>query len=521
MNQSNIIFLLLSIILFYGCTPKKEKQEHPNIILVLADDLGYGDLGAYTEKCKIQTPHLDQIASEGILFTDAHTTSAVCTPTRYSILTGRYNWRSRLKNHVLTGKSKALISAERTTLASLLKKAGYHTAFIGKWHLGWDWGLKDSTDFGGDGWGYKDFEGIDFSKPITNNPNDLGFDYAYGHSGSLDMPPYVYVENGKVTKIPDTTISANTSYAFWRKGPISEDFIHEDVTPNFFRRSFDYIKKQAKTDEPFFLYLPLPSPHTPILPTEVWQGKSGLNPYGDFVMMIDDYMGQLAATIKAAGIEENTIVIFTSDNGCSPTANFDVLEQKGHAPNHIFRGHKADIYEGGHRVPFIVKWPDLIAKGTSSDQTICTADFLATFADIVGVPLQDTEGEDSYSLLPIFEQEKLETPIREATVHHSINGSFAIRKGDWKLIMCPGSGGWSFPRPNNKAAIDSLPPLQLYNLKSDPSESKNLQAENQEKVVELKALLSKYIVEGRSTPGAPQENDPINRKWTQVSFINE
>lgn len=521
MKKWQIGFLLLSIIFFNGCTHKKEAQRNPNIILVLADDLGYGDLRVYTEKCKIQTPHLDQIASEGILFTDAHTTSAVCTPTRYSILTGRYNWRSSLKNHVLTGKSKALISTERTTLASLLKKAGYHTAFIGKWHLGWDWGLKDSTDFGGNGWEPGDLEAIDFSKPITNNPNDLGFDYAYGHCGSLDMPPYVYVENGKVTMIPDTIVSANTNYAFWRKGPISKDFIHEDVTPNFFRRSFDYIKKQAKTDEPFFLYLPLPSPHTPILPTEAWQGKSGLNPYGDFVMMIDHYMGQLAATIKGAGIEENTIVIFTSDNGCSPTANFDVLEQKGHAPNHIFRGHKADIYEGGHRVPFIVKWPDLIEKGTTSDQTISTADFMATFADIIGLPLQDNEGEDSYSLLPIFEQKELETPLREATVHHSINGSFAIRKGDWKLIMCSGSGGWSYPKPNDKAALDTLPAIQLYNLKEDPQETSNLYAENTETVAELKTLLTKYILEGRSTPGVPQENDPIKGKWRQINFINK
>ncbi len=511
----------MSIFLFNGYVPKKEQQEHPNIILVLADDLGYGDIGVYSETCKIQTPHLDQIASEGIMFTDAHTTSAVCTPTRYGILTGRYNWRSRLKNHVLTGKSKALIPTDRTTLASLLKKAGYQTAIFGKWHLGWDWGLKDSTEFGGNGWEHTDFEVIDFSKPVTHTPNDVGFDYAYGHCGSLDMPPYVYVENGKATQIPDTIISANTNYAFWRKGPISQDFVHEEVTPNFFRRSFSYITKQAKTGKPFFLYLPLPSPHTPILPTEAWQGKSGLNPYGDFLMMVDDYMGQLAATIKEAGIEENTIVMFTSDNGCSPTAKFDVLTKKGHFPNHIFRGHKADIYEGGHRVPFIVKWPDRIEKGNSSDQTICTADFMATFAEIVGLPLQDNEGEDSYSLLPIFEQRNLDTPIREATVHHSINGSFAIRKGDWKLIMCPGSGGWSFPKPSDKAAIDTLPPIQLYNLKTDPRETQNVQAENADKVVELKALLTKYIVEGRSTAGAPQENDPINREWKQVSFINE
>ena len=335
------------------------------------------------------------------------------------------------------------------------------------------------------------------------------------------MAPYVYVEDGKVTMVPDTTTEDTTKYAWWRKGPTSKDFIHDDVTPNFFRKSFKYIKDRSKEEEPFFLYLALPSPHTPILPRKEWQGVSGLNPYGDFVMMIDAYMGQLEKVIKEAGIEENTIVIFTSDNGCSPAAKIDELEKEGHHPSYIYRGHKADIYEGGHRVPFIVKWPKKISEGFVSNETICTTDLMATCADIVGYSLLDNEGEDSYSILPLIEQTKIDKPVREATIHHSIYGKFAIRKDEWKLIMCPGSGGWSFPQPTNKEVIDSLPKYQLYNLKNDPGEISNLQATNPEKVEELKSLLAKHIIEGRSTPGVPQKNDSIDFRWEQIEFINQ
>ncbi|MGB5271189.1 sulfatase family protein [Eudoraea sp.] len=517
------ILLITPIVLlfFISCSTKEEESQEPNIIYVLADDMGYGDVSVYNENSKIQTPNIDKLASEGLKFTDAHTSASVCSPTRYGILTGRYNWRSKLKSGVLTGKSKALISADRTTVASLLKQKNYNTAFIGKWHLGWDWAQKNPEVSGGEGWNPKDFDNIDFSKPVQNGPKELGFIYSYGHSGSLDMAPYVYVENGMPTKIPDTTSINKGKYSWWREGPTSSDFIHDEVTPNFFRKSFEYIKEISKEENPFFLYLALPSPHTPILPTEEWQGKSGLNPYGDFVMMVDSYMGQLEKVIKEAGIENNTIVIFTSDNGCSPAAYMDELEEKGHYPSYIYRGHKADIFEGGHRVPFIVKWPQEIKKEIVSDQTICTTDLMATLANIVGYSLSDNEGEDSYNIVPLFKQMKLDIPIREATVHHSINGSFAIRKGDWKLIMCPGSGGWSFPKPDNSEAIDSLPKYQLYNIKSDPSEATNLYPKNTEKAEELKTLLIKYITEGRSTPGVPQKNDWIDFAWKQIEFINQ
>lgn len=519
--RHSVIFIGLINICLISCTPQTESKKQPNIIYVLTDDLGYGDISAYNELSKIQTPNIDNLATEGIQFTDAHTSSSVCTPTRYGILTGRYNWRSRLKSSVLTGKSKALIPNTRTTVASMLQQQGYETAFIGKWHLGWDWALKDSTNFGGSGWNANDFDNLDFSKPIKNGPKDLGFTYSYGHSGSLDMAPYVYVENGLVTQQPDSITENKGKYSWWRKGPTSKDFIHDDVTPNFFRRAFSYIKEQASTEKPFFLYLALPSPHTPILPTEEWDGKSNLNPYGDFVLMIDAYMGRLNSAIKEAGIEDNTIVIFTSDNGCSPAAKIGEMQAKDHYPSYIYRGHKADIFEGGHRVPFIVKWPNRIAGNSISNETICTTDLMATCADITNYTLADNEGEDSFSLIPLFDKTPLKAAFREATVHHSINGSFAIRKGDWKLILCADSGGWSFPRPENKKAIDSLPKYQLYNLKTDPGEKENLWTSENEIANALQTLLTKYIVEGRSSKGKLQKNDPIDFEWNQIGFIKK
>jgi arylsulfatase A len=503
------VSLLAVLMTFSGALMAKPSQgPKPNIIFILADDMGHGDVGAFNKEAKIKTPGLDRLASGGMSFMDAHTSSSVCTPTRYGIITGRYNWRSKLKSGVLGGSSPALIELERTTIASMLKTSGYTTAYIGKWHLGWNFTKDDKGK-------------IDFSKEVTHTPNDLGFDYAYGHCGSLDMAPYVYVENGHITAIPTETTVNTGKYSWWRKGLTAPDFVHEDVTPNFFRRGIKYVREKANGDKPFFLYLPLPSPHTPILPTEKWQGKSGLNPYGDFVMMVDDYVSQLLAAVKKAGIEDNTLIMFATDNGCSPAAKIEELIAGGHHPNGIYRGHKADIFEGGHRIPFIARWPEVIKAGTQNHQTICTTDLLATLADIANYPLKDNEAEDSYSLLPLFQGKKIRGTLREATVHHSINGSFAIRKGDWKLAMCPGSGGWSFPRPGkDKAALAKLPRVQLYNLKDDPREQYNLQAKHPEKVKALQALLTRYVADGRSTPGAPQQNDG-GKLWKQLWWMTE
>jgi arylsulfatase A-like enzyme len=503
--KKSIFYLSCMLFLALGSISCSRQDELPNIIFVLADDMGYGDVAALNPDGKIRTPHLDGMVAEGMVFADAHTTSAVCTPTRYGIITGRYNWRSALKRGVLNGYSPALIDTGRETTASMLQKAGYYTAFIGKWHLGWDW-AEDETGK------------VDFSKPLTYSPNDAGFDFSYGHSASLDMPPYVYVENKQPTAIPDSIIPAREGYPFLREGPLAPDFLMEDVTPNFFRRAIELVKDRAGREDPFFLYLALPSPHTPILPTAEWQGRSRINPYADFVMMIDDYMGKLLESIEASGIEENTIVFFASDNGCSPMANFDVLLEHGHDPSFLFRGHKADIYEGGHRVPFIVKWPARINPGTRSGKTICTADLMATCADIAGFDLPHNAAEDSYSLLPLFDDPASAKYLREYTVHHSISGRFAIRQGDWKLCLCPGSAGWSYPTDQDLETMEGIPPMQLFNLRDDIGEQQNLYGSNPEKVEELKAALKVIIFDGCSTPGEKQTNEnPDN--WPQLGIL--
>jgi arylsulfatase A len=485
-----LLFLITSLVT--SCTYASPiSSSKPNIIYILADDLGYGDLSCLNENSKIKTANLDKLASEGIYFADAHSGSSVCTPTRYGVITGRYAWRSRLKKSVLWGSSPHLIKPERMTVADLLKKQGYHTAMIGKWHLGWDFTFDDKKK-------------IDFSKPVKNGPDANGFDYYYGHCGSLDMPPYVYVENGRVTAAPDR-ITANKGKGFWRKGSTGADFKHIDVLPNFFNRAEKYIDERAKAGEPFFLYLPIPAPHTPILPIKQFQGKSKTNLYGDFVMQVDWHVGQIMDNLKKNGLDQNTIVIFTSDNGCSPEANFKELKKFDHQPSYIYRGFKAGIYEGAHRVPFIVHWPKKISAGLVSHETICLTDLMATAADLHNVKLPDNAAEDSVSFLSELLGKKRTKPLREATVHHSINGSFAIRQGDWKLILCAGSGGWS--KPNKALKGKSLPLIQLYNLKKDPSEKNNVYKTQTAKVTQLFQLLEKCVENGRSTPGKTQSNE--------------
>ena len=519
MLMRSFILLLIMLAPETGALAQNN-STYPNIIYILADDMGFGDVSAYNPEGKIKTPSLDKMANEGMMFTDAHTSSSVCTPTRYGILTGRYNWRSRLKSGVLTGNSKALIPDDRTTLASLLKTQGYKTAFIGKWHLGWNWALKNPTLKSGDGWDKSDFDNIDFTKPISHGPKELGFDYSYGHAGSLDMAPYVYVENGMATAQPNRITVNKDKYGWWREGPTAADFDHDDVTPNFFRKTIDYISTENTHKKPFFIYLALPSPHTPILPLDKWKGKSKLNSYGDFVIMIDHYIGQLMDTLKKEGIAHNTLIVFTTDNGCSPAAGFDEMVESGHLPNYIFRGHKADIFEGGHRVPFIVRWPSVISDNRKSNQLICTTDFLATVAEITGYQLKPNEGEDSFSMLPIFYGN--DQKIRSSVVNHSINGSFAIRQDHWKLILTPDSGGWSYPIPGkDQQLIEQLPKFQLYDLAQDPGEQNNLYTVQPKKAQELQTLLVELIRNGRSTPGPHQENDPITKEWKQIQLIKQ
>jgi arylsulfatase A-like enzyme len=352
---------------------------------------------------------------------------------------------------------------------------------------------------------------VDYSRPITNGPNSVGFDYYYGISASLDMVPYTFIENDRVTVLPTEDKSfammQGRTGATTRKGPTAPGFEAADVLPTLTRKAVDYIAaraEEAREGKPFLLYLPLASPHTPILPTAEWQGKSGLNPYADFVMQTDAAIGQILKQLDEQGLAQNTLVIITSDNGCSPQAKFEELLPKGHNPSHVFRGHKADIFEGGHHIPFLVRWPGKVQPGARSDQLLCLTDLLATCADIVGAKLPDDAGEDSVSFLPALTGNANE-PLREAVVHHSIDGSFAIRQGKWKLALCPGSGGWSAPRPG-RDDVTGLPAVQLYDLSADVGEQRNVQAEHPEIVARLTALLEKYIADGRSTPGAAQKN---------------
>lgn len=505
-RNRGLLLSLGSMAVLSGCAQQPQEQKKPNIVFIFADDMGYGDVSALNENSKIQTTNIDRIASEGVTFTDAHSSSSVSTPSRYSLLTGRYNWRSDLKSGVLMGYNNALISPDRRTIASVLRDQGYQTACIGKWHLGWDW---NNIEAGKDS--------VDFSKPITNGPTTRGFDYFYGIIASLDMAPYVYVENDMPTALPDRE-TVNDGMKYWRKGPTASDFDHEQTLPNFINRAVDYIHDKSKEDKPFYLYLPLPAPHTPILPIKEYQGKSGLNPYGDFVLMVDDMVGKVMKALKEAGVEENTIIVFSTDNGCSPQAKFDELQAKGHYPSYIYRGHKADLFDGGHRIPCVVRWPARV-KPHVVDQTVCLTDFFATFAAVADYQLRDSEGEDSYNILPLLLNEKEGEVIREATVHHSINGDFTIRKGEWKLLLSPSSGGWSFPKPGtDEEVIKTLPSVQLYNMQSDPAEKNNVYAEHLEVVKELKDLMIKYVKEGRSTPGTPQKNDGPE-VWQQLSWM--
>ncbi len=457
--------------------------DKPNIVYILCDDLGYGDIHTLNpERGKIATPHVDKLAAAGMAFTEAHSSSAVCTPTRYGILTGRYNWRTHLQRGVLSGYSKPLIAADRLTVPAFLKQQGYTTACFGKWHLG----LTLPADKQAIG-------------PILDGPTTRGFDTYFGISASLDMPPFAFIENDRFTEAP-------TAAKKWvRQGAAAPGFEAVDVLPALTRKAVEFIGLRKQDGKPFFLYLPLASPHTPIVPTAAWQGKSGLSAYGDFVMQTDASVGAVLEALDTTGLAANTLVVFTSDNGCSPAAGTEELERKGHFASERRRGYKADIFDGGHRVPFIVRWPGKVKPGVRSDQPICLTDLLATCADIVGAKLPDNAGEDSVSILPAL-LGKDTGPLREAVVHHSIGGFFAIRQGPWKLALCRHSGGWSDPKPGSPAAKE-LPAVQLYDMRTEVGERANVWQEHPDVVARLTALLEKYIADGRSTPGTPQRND--------------
>lgn len=530
-----------------------QAADKPSFVFILCDDLGYGDVKANNPDGKIATPHMDSMAAKGMRFADAHSSSAVCSPTRYGVMTGRYNWRTRLQSFVLGGLSPRLIEPGRMTVASMLKSQGYKTDAVGKWHLGMDWVKlpgKDVSELNIET--PEQVNNVDYTKPIDNTATSVGFDTYFGISASLDMVPYCYIQNDRVTANPTETMklvmNKGGPVSYTRDGPGAPGFKGEDVLPTLTRRAVEVIGKHAAAKESFFLYLPLNSPHTPILPSKEWQGRSGINLYADFVMQTDDAIGQILKALEAGGVADNTVVVVTSDNGCSPSADYPTLLKAGHNPSHVFRGTKADIFDGGHRVPFLVQWPAVVKGGSVCDQTIGLFDFMATAADITGFKLPDNAAEDSVSFLSALKG-ATDKPLREAIVHHSINGSFSIRQGSWKLELCPDSGGWSDPRPLNpnakananakakakggngkakakakegqvqvaKTPAAPLPPVQLYDLSKDINEQNNVQADHPEIVERLSKLLEKYVADGRSTPGAPQKNtvDPDIWKYSK------
>ncbi len=499
----NRLLALLCLSFFSAAVTAADK---PNIIFILCDDLGTGDVKCLNPEGKIATPHMDKLAKEGMNFTDAHSGSSVCTPTRYGIMTGRYAWRSKLQSGVLGGLSPRLIEQGRMTVASMLKEQGYSTHCVGKWHLGMDWQKTgDVSDLSIET--EAQVKNVDYTKPIANGPTSVGFDTYFGISASLDMVPYCFIENDRVAANPTETMKlvmngSGDKMSFTREGPGSPGFRGEDVLPTLTQRAVKLI--QEKKSGPFFLYMPLNSPHTPILPSEKWVGKSGLSLYADFVMETDDAIGQIMRATEEAGIANDTLIIVTSDNGCSPQANFPALIAKGHNPSYNMRGHKADIFDGGHRVPFIVRWPAKVKGGQTTSQLTCLTDFTATVADILNVKLPDNAAEDSFSFLPALLGESGK-PVRQSVIHHSINGSFALREGAWKLELCAGSGGWSDPKPGSPGE-QGLPDTQLYNLENDISEKINLQSEKPDIVAKMTTQLEKIVTDGRSTKGVPLQN---------------
>jgi arylsulfatase A len=479
------------------------ERRLPNIVMILADDLGYGDVRAFNPDSRIPTPHLDRIAEQGMRFTDAHSGSSVCTPTRYGILTGRYCWRTRLKSGVLSGYSSPLIEPERPTVASFLKRNGYDTACVGKWHLGMrlpfieEEGSASSNravraKAAREGRYAEAFSPIDYGDRIENGPQVNGFDYNYNVIASLDMPPYVYVENDRFVEAATEAVERRAFPEFWRAGPMAPGFKFEECLDHLTDKAVQYIAERANAGpaggRPFFLYFPLTAPHKPVTPVKDLQGKSKLGPYGDFIMQVDRTVGRIDNALHEAGVAENTLLIVTSDNGSfmfrleNVPANMrraggedhvtrpatQAYDSKHHQSNHIWRGTKADIWDGGHRVPFIARWPGRVEAGTTCDTPICHTDFMATCADVIGAALPDDAAEDSFSLLQLLlGQEPAQK--RSPVVHHSANGTFALRDGPWKMIFGSGSGGRG--QPKSKPWTE---PYQLYNMHDDPSETTNL-----------------------------------------------
>ncbi len=456
-------------------------RTRPNVVLILADDLGYGDIKALNYYAKTSTPNIDRLIKEGINMRDAHSPASVCTPTRYSLLTGRFAWRSELQSGVLWGYSPSLIEDGRATIASMFQDYGYRTGGFGKWHLGL--GSADSTDY---------------NERLSPGPNDFGFDYYYGIPASLDMDPYVYFENDRAVQAPTDTIEASRrarsgGKGFWRAGPISPDFRHEEVLGRTVDKAVEFIES-ATTDEPFFAYVPLPAPHTPWLPTGEFKGSSGAGKYGDFVNMMDSGVGRILDAISRIDAEKNTLIIFTSDNGADWLPS--EIEKFDHEANLGLRGRKADIYEAGHRVPLIAKWPNQIWANSQSDEPVMLTDIFATLAEILGHEFAVDAAEDSFSILDALIGRPHSQPIRPHIISHSLDGTFAVRHDFWKLIEGLGSGG--FTEPAHIDPTENGPTGQLFDIYLDRKETVDHFSDESRRVEDLQRQLDTARDDGRT-----------------------
>jgi len=478
--------------------------DKPNIVFIMADDLGYGDTGCYNSESKIPTPHIDTLARQGLRFTDAHSPSAVCTPTRYGVLTGRYCWRTWLKTNVVGGYTDPLMEPGRTTVASLLQRHGYRTACIGKWHLGLGWarhngyvGRYSQTPrfFSWQDGDPEKGENVDFTKPVTGGPADVGFDYAYYTAACSTIDgPFSYIENRHTVGLPDQKMPIDKNiHPDYRPRPglMAAGFDIRAVDTVFTRKATDFIERchDRTPEQPFFLYLALSSPHAPWLPPESTAGDSDEGPRGDLVVWADRCVGQVLVALDRLKLAENTLVIFTSDNG--PRHGHNDHQSAG-----PLRGYKSHIWEGGHRVPFIARWPGRIEAGAVSDELVCLTDLMATCAALAGADLSDDEGPDSFNMLPALLDHKANQPIRPTLVLHSCYGVFAIRQGPWKLILdTKTSGGWV--KPSGKKPIPGTPG-QLYNLAEDPHEQNDLWDQHPDIVRRLSRLLEHCKKQGHS-----------------------
>lgn len=450
----------------HACAAASAARRLPNLVVILADDLGYGDLSCYNPESKLPTPHADALARQGTRFTDAHSSSAVCSPTRYNLLTGRYAWRGRLQSGVLAPFDPPLIEAGRLTLPAMLRERGYRTACIGKWHLGWNWPKSNG--------------GYDFTRPIADGPLTRGFDLYFG-TDVPNYPPYCFIRDDRTVGLPSG--EKTTKDLDGRPGPMLPGWEFDRILPALVEEARGYVRSQARAGRPFFLYLPLTSPHEPIAPSARFRGKSGINPVADFILETDWAAGQVLSALEEEGIAGDTLAIFTSDNGHATYTGLPELLEKGHQPSGPLRGYKTSIYEGGHRVPFIARWPGRIPAGAVCHHTVCLGDLVRTFAELTGARLPAGAAGDSISLLPLFENPHRRQPARDSLIHHSAAGQFAIRSGPWKLILPLAN-----PAGNRKSEGDAP---QLFNLSRDLAEREDLAAREPARVARLAALLEK------------------------------